>query len=485
MHDQLGDHGVVVHGNLAAVLHAGIHTHAQQIRRVALEHGLRGRCEAHQATGGREEFTERVFRVDAAFNRPAIALHLRLGQRQLLASSHADHQLHQVQAGDGFGHWVLDLQAGVHLQKVKALVLADHKLHRARALVVHGLGQRDCLLAHGFAGRVADKGRWRFFNHLLVAALDRAFALVQIQHIAVGVADQLDLDVARLFDEFFNEHAVIAKTVACLVAATSEAFESLFVVVGHAQPLTAAARAGLDHDGVTDAFGNFDRALRQLNRIVDAGDAVHTRLARQLLGLDLVAHGGNRMVLGADENNALSLTALGELGVLAQKAIAGMDGLRAGGLGSGDDHIGQQITLAAGRRANAHRLVGQRHMARVFVGIGIHGNGGNAHLAGGGNDAAGDFASVGDQDFCEHYCFLTHLFGNCGSCVDIFLSSLGPRRIRLRECPPPALQAPPLFGKTPSPRCDGHTVSPAAKGRFLSARPQHAPGSGCLGVLRR
>ncbi len=158
MHDQLGDHGVVKHGDFTAVLNAGVHTHAEQIHRVALEHGLGRRREAHQATGGRQEVAERVFGVDAALHGPAIALHLRLGERQFLASGHADHQLHQIQASDGFGHRVLDLQAGVHLEEIKALVFTDHELHRARALVVHGLGQRNRLLAHGFAGRVADEG---------------------------------------------------------------------------------------------------------------------------------------------------------------------------------------------------------------------------------------------------------------------------------------------------------------------------------------
>ena len=225
----------------------------------------------------------------------------------------------------------------------------------------------------------------------------------------MGVADQLDLDVTRLFDEFFDEHAVITKAVARLVAATGEALESFLVVVGHAQPLTTAARTGLDHHGVADALGNLDRALRRFNRIVDAGNAVHPRFARQFFGLNLVAHGGNRVVFGADEHNTRFLAALRKIRVFTQKTIARMDGLRAGRFGGGDDHIGQQITLAAGRRADAYCLIGQRHVACVFVCVGIHGDGCNAHLAGGCNDAAGDFAAIGNQNFCKHYCFLTLL----------------------------------------------------------------------------
>mmetsp|Transcript_29714 Transcript_29714/g.55055 ORF Transcript_29714/g.55055 Transcript_29714/m.55055 type:complete len:304 (+) Transcript_29714:2-913(+) len=41
-------------------------------------------------------------------------------------------------------------------------------------------------------------------------------------------------------------------------------------------------------------------------------------------------------------------------------------------------------------------------MAGVLVGLGVNGHGGDAHLAGGGDDAAGDFTAVGDQDLGEH-----------------------------------------------------------------------------------
>jgi len=105
------------------------------------------------------------------------------------------------------------------------------------------LGQRHRLLAHGLAGGVADEGRWRLFDHLLVAALDGALALVQVDHVAVRVAEHLDLDVARLLDKLLDEDAVVAEAVARLVPAAGEAFERLLVVERHAQALAAAAGA--------------------------------------------------------------------------------------------------------------------------------------------------------------------------------------------------------------------------------------------------
>ena len=158
MHDQLGNHRVIKHWNLAAVLHPGVHAHALPLAGVGGKHGLQRWLKANQPTRGRQKIAKRVFGIDAALNGPAIAFDLSLRQRQLLTSGHPNHQLHQIQPGDALRHRVLHLQARVHLQKVKTLVFAHHKLHCAGALVVHGLGQLHRLLAHGLAGGLRDEG---------------------------------------------------------------------------------------------------------------------------------------------------------------------------------------------------------------------------------------------------------------------------------------------------------------------------------------
>ena len=303
VHDQFGNHRVIVHGNLAAVLHAGVHPHPLPLAGVGGEHGLGRRLKAHQTPGGWQKVAKRVLGIDTAFDGPALAFDLVLRQGQRLARSDPNHQLHQVQPGDALGHRVLHLQTGVHLQKVKALVLADHKLHRASTLVIDRLGQGHGLLAHGLAGGVADEGAGRLLDHLLMAALDRALALVQVQHVALAVANELDLDVTRLLDKFFNEHPVVAEAVAGLIAATGEAFQSLLVVPGHAQALATPAGTGLDHHRVTNAARNLNRTLGRLDGIVHTRNAVDPSRASQLFGLDLVAHGGNRMVFGANKDD--------------------------------------------------------------------------------------------------------------------------------------------------------------------------------------
>jgi hypothetical protein len=68
-----------------------------------------------------------------------------------------------------------------------------------------------------------------------VAALDRALALAQVDAVAVRIAEDLDLDVARLLDELLDEDAVVAEAVARLVAARGVAVERLGFVPGDAQ----------------------------------------------------------------------------------------------------------------------------------------------------------------------------------------------------------------------------------------------------------
>ena len=107
-------------------------------------------------------------------------------------------------------------------------------------------------------------------------------------------------------------------------------------------------------------------------------------------------------MFGADEGHALFFNPARELFVLAQKTVAGVDGLGAGLLGRRNDFVGNQIGLTAGRRAQQHGFISQFHMAGVFVGLGIHGHGLDAHLAGRLDDAASDLTPVRDQNFLKH-----------------------------------------------------------------------------------
>jgi len=119
-------------------------------------------------------------------------------------------------------------------------------------------------------------------------------------------------------------------------------------------------------------------------------------------GGDFVAHGGDGVVLRADEDQPFFLDAAGELLVFGQETVARVNGLGSRGLGRGNDFVGDQVALAAGGRPEQHGLVGQTDMAGFTIRLGVHRDGGDAHLPRGSDDAAGDLAAVGNQDFFEH-----------------------------------------------------------------------------------
>jgi hypothetical protein len=70
-----------------------------------------------------------------------------------------------------------------------------------------------------------------------VAALDRAFALAEVEDVAVLVAEHLDLDVARRFDELLDEDAVVAEARQRLALHASKPSRTLLLVPGQRMPL--------------------------------------------------------------------------------------------------------------------------------------------------------------------------------------------------------------------------------------------------------
>ena len=305
---------------------------------------------------------------------------------------------------------MLHLKSGVHFQEVKTvagLVRARHdQFDRAGAEIADRAGERDALLAHLLAHFRADEGRRRFFDHLLMAALDRTFAFVQIDDIAMLVAQYLDFNVARAFDELLDEDAVVTEAGESLALGRLEALTDILLRVSQAHPLAAAAGRRLHHHRIADLVGNTDGVVGVLNLPHETGDDVDAGLLGELLGLDLVTHGGNRVGGGADEDDALGVERFAEGFALREEAVARMDGIRAGLLACRDNFVGDQVGLGSGRRTDMHGLVRHQDMRRTRIGIGIDRDGLDAHLLGRPHDTARDLATVRDQDFGDWHIVL-------------------------------------------------------------------------------
>ena len=80
-----------------------------------------------------------------------------------------------------------------------------------------------------------------------------------------------------------------------------------------------------------------------------------------------------------------------------------MDRVGAGDLGRAQHRRHVEIAVGAPGRTDADILVGEAHVQRVLVGLGIDRDGLDAEFAAGANHAQRDFPAVGDQDFFEHF----------------------------------------------------------------------------------
>ena len=112
---------------------------------------------------------------------------------------------------------MLDLQPRVHFHEpdavsAQAFRSVGDKLDGPCADIIDSLGRAHGGGADRFARCLVHAGGWCFLDHLLVAALQRAIPLEQVDDIAVGIAEHLHFNMARIGDPFFEQHLIIAET---------------------------------------------------------------------------------------------------------------------------------------------------------------------------------------------------------------------------------------------------------------------------------
>ena len=139
-----------------------------------------------------------------------------------------------------------------------------------------------------------------------------------------------------------------------------------------------------------------------VDQALAAGHHRDAGLLGQLAGLVLVAQPAHGLVRRADELDVAGPAHLGEVRVLRQEAVAGVDGLDVGDLGGADEAGDVEVALRGGGRADADGLVGQGQVRRVAVGLAEDGHDLDAQVAAGPDDPQGDLTAVGDQDALKH-----------------------------------------------------------------------------------
>ena len=123
-----------------------------------------------------------------------------LGQRQGLARGDEHLLADDVDPRDLLGDGVLDLHARVHLEEVVGPVPREQALDRAGRPITDRARRVDGDRADPLAQRVVDGRRRRLLDELLMAPLDRAVPLAEVNHVSVGVREDLHLDVTWILE---------------------------------------------------------------------------------------------------------------------------------------------------------------------------------------------------------------------------------------------------------------------------------------------
>ena len=106
--------------------------------------------------------------------------------------------------------------------------------------------------------------------------------------------------------------------------------------------------------------------------------------------------------MGPTNDDPGRLAAPGELGVLGEEAVPGMDRLGAGPVRGLKDAIGVEVALGRGGPTDGNRFVAGPGVHRARVRLRIDRHRPDPHAPQRAHDADRDHPAVGDQDLLEH-----------------------------------------------------------------------------------
>ena len=218
------------------------------------------------------------------------------------------------------------------------------------------------------------------------------------------VAQNLNLNVLGLHQELLHEDVVVAEGLLGLRLHQVEVDAHFLHGVAAAHAPASAARRRLQDHREAELHGQLLGLLPALQGLRGTGRGRYAALHGHLLGGQLVAHHVQDAGAGADELDARLLAGPGEIAVLGQESVAGMDSVGAVLLGQLDDardiQIGPQRALVL---ADQVGLVGGRAEQAIGILIGVDGDGLQAQVMAGPENAHGNLAPVGDQHLFEHF----------------------------------------------------------------------------------
>ena len=325
--DQLGDHRVIHRRHFVAGLHAGVHAHAGAGRLAVGADPARRGCEFLDASSA-------LMRHSIACPRSSTSTWA------YASSSPAAARMPSLTMSIPVVISVTQCSTctRVFISRKKYSGSASSRereqaLDRAGSDVVDGLRGVHADLADAFAHLWIDHPlrRRRLLDHLLVAALDRAVALAQVDDVAVAVGQHLHLDVARIGQVALQVDGRVGEELLAFAARALERRLQLLLGERDAKALAAAPAGRLDRDREADlvAWRSSAHPATVATGSVVPGTigtpaACISSRARVFEPIASIALAGGPM-----NTTSASSHALRERRVLGEKAVARVDRLRA------------------------------------------------------------------------------------------------------------------------------------------------------------
>ena len=233
---------------------------------------------------------------------------------------------------------MFDLNAWIDLDKVEIIRIGVYEeFNRGGVVELDSAADGEGGVKDALTQSRVKIRRGSDLDDFLMAPLNRAIALEKVDQAAVLVAKQLDFNVTGAANKFFEKNVSGAEGGAGL---TPRLIESVVELVGRqrdAHAATAAAVGRLDHDGITEAFGERMGFFIGADRLIAAGKDGNLRLLSDAARRHLVAELFENFGARPNENKAGLTNGAGEMRILGEEAVAGMNGVHIMFAGQRDD----------------------------------------------------------------------------------------------------------------------------------------------------
>ena len=141
---------------------------------------------------------------------------------------------------------VLDLNTRVDLDEVVPAHLVDQELGGTSIPVSDALRELDGIGEDGLADLLGEVSRGCDFDDLLVATLHGAVTLEEVDGVALGVSEELHLNVTRTLEEPLNEDGTVTEGGLSLGNGTLEGGLEIRLLTDDAHTASTTAHRGLD-----------------------------------------------------------------------------------------------------------------------------------------------------------------------------------------------------------------------------------------------